>query len=426
MSLFAACSTVAPVQSIAKKSVVRGDEKAFAQEDNYIILALSAQEMGDHKSAAKFFNYLYKKSMKKEYLYGYLQEEFLNRHYVDVIEKVDATLDAKSIDTKLLRYKVMALIELNRLQEARKLAKVLADTTQETRDYLLVSDTYTKAKEYNLAVTYLDTIYKKAYNEDILERMATILYVDLHKKKEAIAKLEAHEKVHGCREKVCKKLLAFYAQERNVDALLAVYKRLYSHEKSEHLASKIIEIYLYKKEYVQLIDFLEKNHIHKKLLLQLYVMGKDYKAASRVALQLYRENGNISYLGESAIYRYESAKNGVSDKLLKDVIANLRDVVKIDKEPLYLNYLGYILIDHNVNVKEGMRYIRQVLKIEPNSAYYLDSLAWGYYKLGKCYKAQKIMKRVAKLEGGDAPEVKEHINIINRCVTKHKKVKKRT
>ena len=85
--------------------------------------------------------------------------------------------------------------------------------------------------------------------------------------------------------------------------------------------------------------------------------------------------------------------------------------------------MGYVLIDHNIDVQEGMKYIEKVLLAQPNSSFYLDSLAWGYYKLGKCKKAKEIMNRVVTLEGGDDPEVKKHVRIIDKCI-KNTKTKK--
>jgi Tfp pilus assembly protein PilF len=83
--------------------------------------------------------------------------------------------------------------------------------------------------------------------------------------------------------------------------------------------------------------------------------------------------------------------------------------------------LGYILIDHDVNIQEGMQYVQKALEKEPDSSYYLDSLAWGHYKLGECQEASEIMKKVVNLEGGDNAEVLLHIKAIEKCL-KMKKV----
>jgi len=415
MLLFSACS----------QKTVKPNEKAFDTEDTYIIFALRAEQVGDYKSATKLFKILYKKSTKKEYLYRYLQDEIIIKQYDDVIQTVDKMTDGSLKDPKLVRLKVIALLESNRLQEAKKISIALAKYTNQPKDYLLVSDVYTKSKDYDLALKYLEGAYVKNYNEKLLDKMAIILYVNLHRKKDAIAELESHARIHGCSKRICNRLVSFYSHDNNLDGLLSVYKRLYAKEKNDDIAQKIIQIYSYKREYVKLIDFLEENPVDNELLLQLYVSGKNYAKASKLAFKLYKESGDYGYLGQSAIYKYESYRGKVPKKVLYNVIANLENVVKQNKDTLYMNYLGYILIDHNINVRKGMRYIREVLKKQPDSGYYLDSLAWGYYKLHKCTKANKIMKKVVELELGEEPEVKEHLQKIQRCLTQQKRGNKK-
>jgi tetratricopeptide (TPR) repeat protein len=197
---------------------------------------------------------------------------------------------------------------------------------------------------------------------------------------------------------------------------------MYDKFKKPKIASKIIQIYGYKKEYLKMIDFLEKSKTDDETLLQLYAVTKNYKKAFPLASKLYEKNGDITFLGQSAIYEYESSKKKDDKITLESIVKKLETVVHAEPSPLYENYLGYILIDHEIDVKKGIQYIKNVLKIQPNSAFYLDSLAWGYFKLGQCKRAKGIMNRVVTLEGGDDPEVKEHVRKINSCI-KDKKVK---
>jgi len=411
--------------SACSQKVVHPGEKAFAEEDSYILFALHFEQEGNYERAGRFFYTLYEKSLKKEYLYRSLRDMMVAQNYTKVLQMIEEEDVDTFADVEITRIKVKALLALKREKEARELAVALAKHTQDPQDYLLVSDVYTQSKNYNLALKYLEGAYIKEYNEAILDKIAVILYANLGKKREAIAELESHIRIHGCSEILCKRLISFYSHENNVDGLLSVYKRAYAKYKSEDVANKIIQLYLYKRSYVELIDFLKQNHLNKKLLLQLYVSGKRYKEASKLAMQLYKERGDVAYLGESAIYKYEAYGKKISKKELQNVVANLKNVIKKSKKPLYMNYLGYILIDHNINVKEGIRYIKTVLQKEPNSAYYLDSLAWGYYRLGMCRKAYAIMKRVVKMEGGSEPEVQEHMQAIKTCLKQKKKVKKR-
>ena len=83
------------------------------------------------------------------------------------------------------------------------------------------------------------------------------------------------------------------------------------------------------------------------------------------------------------------------------------------KNPVHLNYYGYILIDHDLDINKGIKFVEKALEVEPNSAYYIDSLAWGYFKLGNCKKAKSEMDKITDREFFNSEEGKEHINAIN-------------
>jgi len=413
--IFTACAT--------PQKKIKPNEQAFAGEDAYIMFALRAEQLRDYKGAALLFDKLYKKSSKEEYLYRALDNKLYAKEYTSVVEKVDALTHNSLENVKLIRLKIMALLALKRVDQAKTLAIKLANKTKEADDYLLTSNIYIKEKKFNMALKYLNSAYMKNYNEKILDKMAIILYVNLDRKKDAIAYLETHTRINGCSKLICNRLIGIYSNENNIDGLLSTYKRLYNVEKNEKIAKKIIQIYEYKRDYIQLTSFLEESGVNDDVLLQLYITGKNYEKAYKLADKLYAKSADINYLGQSAIYEYENSGKKVSEATLKNVIKKLENVAVQTQEALYYNYLGYILIDHDVDVKKGMEYVRKVLKENPKSAYYLDSLAWGYYKLGQCKEAKKIMDKVVTLEGGDNEEVIEHVNAIDKCLKKNYKKK---
>ncbi len=415
---FVSCTTPKP-----DLDALKSNKKAFEQEDTYILFALRAEQLHENKAASSMFNTLYEKSHKKEYLYRSLENDLIAKDYNEVIRIVDDISQGSFDDFILIRVKVIALMELYKLDEAKILATQLVEKSNAVNDYLLVSDVYIKRQEYDTALKYLESAYIQDYNEKILDKMSIILYVNLQRKKDAIAQLETHTRIHGCSRMICHRLIGFYSNENNVEGLLSVYLRLYSVDKSEKIAEKIIQIYSYKKEYIKLMNFLEESKSDDKALFELYSFTKNYDKAYHLADELYAKSGDMNYLGQSAIYEYESAKDKNDKKLLQSVVSKLEKVVKVDTNPLYLNYLGYVLIDHDIDVKKGIRYIKKVLLVKPNSSFYLDSLAWGYYKLGECKKAKKILDRVVTLEGGDDPEVKKHVRVVEKCL-KNKKGKK--
>ena len=64
--------------------------------------------------------------------------------------------------------------------------------------------------------------------------------------------------------------------------------------------------------------------------------------------------------------------------------------------------------------------IKSALKTTPNNIAYLDSLAWGYYKLGECKKALGIMEKIVKVTGLNDSEIKFHWEKIKNCKTNKK------
>lgn len=407
----------------SKDAEVKGYEKVFEYEDIYILNALWFEENKDYQSSSNIFNTLYLKTDKKEYLYRSLRDDLAANENERVINRADEILGDKIDDFELVRIKIIALMRADRLLEAKELAIRLVAKSNSVDDYLLVSEIYVKLKQYNTAVKYLEGAYIKDYNEKILEKMAVILYVNLERKKDAIAQLETHSRIHGCTKFICSKLIGFYSNDNNVDGLLSTYLRLYKIDSSRDIGEKIVQIYGYKKDYKKMIEFLEHNSINNELLLQLYIQTKNYKKAVSIAKELYEENGDAAYLGQSAIFEYESAADKSNKEMHKSVVSKLKEVIKTKREGTYLNYLGYLLIDHGIDVNKGIEYVKEALRIEPNSIYYLDSLAWGYYRLGDCQRAAKIMKKVANMEGSSNDEVVKHIEAIKECA-KNKKGKK--
>ncbi|MBW6488614.1 hypothetical protein [Sulfurimonas sp.] len=406
--IFGGCAATQP-------SPQKGYEKAFEHEDLYILSALYLEDIGDYENSSSLFNTLYKESKKREYLYRSLKNNLAAKENEKAIKRVDEIAGESVEDFELARIKIVALMRADRLAEAKELAMRLVKSSKSVDDYLLVSEIYVKLKEYDSALKYLEGAYVKDYNEKILEKMAIILYVNLERKKDAIAQLESHSRINGCSASVCNKLIGFYSNDNNIEGLLSTYLRLYKIDPSRDTANKIVQIYGYKKDYPKMTQFLEESSSDNELLLQLYIQAKDYKKAALKAKELYDESVEISFLGQSAIFEYESSEDKNDKAMQKRVIAKLQEVIALKREGMYLNYLGYLLIDHEIDVKKGIEYVKEALKIEPDSIYYLDSLAWGYYKFGNCKKAANIMKKIENMDGSDNEEVIKHIEAIKKC-----------
>lgn len=405
-AFFSGCAMHSP-------SEPKGYEKSFAQEDIYILTALYAEEQGDYEGASRIFEALYRESEKKEYLLRSLKNDMAAQKYERVIQKAHT---AAKEDLEPQRFKIIALLKLERVKEAKEFAIALVQHSKNVDDKLLLGDICINLKEYEEALQHFEEAYAKEHHEKIITKIALVLYLHLERKKDAIAQLETHSRIHGCTVALCNTLAGFYSSQNDMSALAATYERAYKLEESSEIAKKIIQIYRYQGEYVKMRDFLQESKSDNELLLQLYIREKNYKAASSLAKELYEESGDLLFLGQSAIFEYESSEDKNDKAMHKSVIAKLTEVIAFKKDAMYLNYLGYLLIDHDIDVQKGIFYVKEALQIEPDSAYYLDSLAWGYYKLGNCTEAAKIMKKVATMEGGDNEEVVKHSKAIEECV----------
>ena len=61
-----------------------------------------------------------------------------------------------------------------------------------------------------------------------------------------------------------------------------------------------------------------------------------------------------------------------------------------------LNYLGYMLADLGIRLKESVNYIQRALQMEPNSGAYLDSLGWAYYRQERWDLAEQYLQRAVQ------------------------------
>ena len=75
---------------------------------------------------------------------------------------------------------------------------------------------------------------------------------------------------------------------------------------------------------------------------------------------------------------------------------------------LALNYLGYMLADHDQKLPEALQLVERAVKLDPENGAYLDSLGWVHYKLGQYELAEESLERAITLIPKD-PTVHDHL-----------------
>lgn len=403
--LIAGCSLKEPSSKIGKKS--------FENEDYLILLALEYQQNGDIKNAIKVYNTLYEKSHKINYLIESAKISFLSKDMKRTEKLLKEALKQEPENEELKRIEIGFLTRQGNLKEAEKKILELLKKNKSTTYLKIAGSIYFQMKSYDLALKYFESAYKQEQDSSSLLNIVEILYNYLDKKDDAIALLETHIRMQSCDEKTCFKLIEIYGKEKNIDGIISTYKKLYKRYKDDDFAKKIVELYMYKKDRDGAINFLKQSGYNQEMLLDIYVSLKDFKNAYKIARKLYKDTNKIDYLGKMAIYEYETYKDGINKKRLNSISDKFEKVISKLYEPLYLNYYGYLLIDHDLNAKKGIKLVKEALLKEPDSPFYLDSLAWGYYKIGKCKEAKKIMDELVK--GSKEEEIIMHWKKINEC-----------
>ncbi len=412
LSFFTGCSLKQP-----QKESQNCCPKLFEDEDRFIMTALYFKQLGAYKDSAKLFNILYKRTKRIEYKIEEIKNYIIARDYEKAKMESLKALKEHPNNLKLIRITAVLFFHLKNLKKAKEYIQKAIKIADKPQDYEFLASIYLAQKKYELALKYYQSAYTIEPNDKIVDQMATIMFLYLDKKNEAIAYLETHSRMYGCSKKVCQKLVSFYGATNNTEGLLSVYKRLYEKFKDDIYGYKIAEIYIYKKEYDKAINFLEKSKLDEELLLDLYKMTKKYDKAAQLAKKLYAKTGDLNYLAQNAIFEFESAKTK-DEKLIKDVSTKIEKVIKSVKNSLYLNYLGYLYIDFDINIDRGIELVKEALKQNPESPYYQDSLAWGYYKKGRCKEAWKLIEKVVKKLGLKDEEVKFHYLKIKDCLEK--------
>ncbi|BCD60295.1 MULTISPECIES: tetratricopeptide repeat protein [unclassified Nitratiruptor] len=385
-----------------------------AKIDGLLIQTAFLESNGYFVPAASMYEKLYKMTGAKLFLIKTIENYYRAKRFDKALKYAHKGMKLYPKESRFYELAAVLYIQKKDLMQAEKFVKEAIKLKKSPQTYELLASIYLTQKRYELALKYYKSAYALKPSATTLSTMAYIMYFYLGKKREAIAYLETHMRIYGCSKHVCHSLASFYGLQNNIDGMISVYKRLYETYKDPQYAKKVIEFLVYQNRINEAIAWAKKTEM-KKLLLDLYRMKKSYKEAYQLANELFHETNNYKYLADAAIFEYESASEKNRD-LLKDVAQKMERALKYVKNPIYYNFLGYLYIDHDFNIHRGIKLVQKALESNPNSPYFLDSLAWGYYKIGKCKEALKIMKKVYYDFGLKEPEVEYHLKTIQKCV----------
>ena len=396
------------------------DTKIFDEEDELIVFALEFEKMKSYNKSVDIYMELFTKTNRYLYLTRALKLNLEQKNYKKVIELARNNINESSNEYEnIIRIYIRALNKLKKYDLALKNSNELLSKYNNSKNYEIIGDIHYLKKNYDKAVGYYESAYASDYKPRTLLNLVNILYSFLNEKEKALSYLETHVRLYGDELVVNYKLLSIYQEQKDIDGIISILKRIYYKYKRDEnkvpmaKTSEILVSYLEKKDIYLAIKFLNKENTNLEKLLSLYKQTNQIKKALDVIMTIYKKSGNIDLLAQVAVLEFENAKD--KKEVLSSVIKKFKEVLTVLDNHIYQNYLGYILIDFDIDIKKGLEYVNMALKKAPNNIAYIDSLAWGQYKLNNCRDAYINMKKVVDEVGLEDKEIKLHWKKIKEC-----------
>jgi len=142
-------------------------------------------------------------------------------------------------------------------------------------------------------------------------------------------------------------------------------------------------------------------------LAYIYVITKRVKMAEYELKRLQSSGFESPLLYNTLAYAAYAQKQN------KNAIDLYEKTLEIDSNnATAMNSMGYILADSGMDIMRALRLCRKAVDSRPQSAAYLDSLGWAYYKSGETVEARTWLRRALEIAPNEE-EIKRHFKIVS-------------
>lgn len=194
-------------------------------------------------------------------------------------------------------------------------------------------------------------------------------------------------------EKEAKAALEKFPNDRLIKSLAStVYADLGRYREAESLLKALFDGKNDRETWISLAQIYEKQKNFAEMARALDEAGK---------LSSTNEEKEVVHFMRGAMYERQK-KYDLAE-------AEFRKVLEINpKSASALNYLGYMLADRNVRLQEALEMIQKAVALEPNNSAFLDSLGWVYYRLNRFEEAAEWLQKSLARSTRD-PTVHDHM-----------------
>lgn len=381
-------------------------------EDKYILEALDAIDSKDDKKALESYKILYQNTKKIEYLKEQIFALMRLENHKDALAKIKEFEAIIPNDLDILKAK--AYLVRGDLEATIAIWRRILQLEDSVFNNSFIATLYYAKKDFENARAHLIRAYQLDGNDETLLVLASL---DLERKKfgDSLPLIKAHFK-DELNERFALLLLNIASKINKLDEIEPLFAYYFAKKQSKINATNLAKLYYEKKDYGKVIDLAKKFDFDKALLIDIYLAQKDYKNAKIEAQKAYNRTKDSYYLGIMAIVDFEAQDAEGKAKIAPQVIESLKRALKDEPNHIFYNYVGYLMIDYDINVAEGVGFVEQALRAAPENPAYLDSLAWGHFKSNKCEQAKAVMEKIPRDILLKEREMVEHLEAIDKCV----------
>lgn len=384
-------------------------------EDAYILEALDALDNNDTKKALETYKILYQNTKKPEYLKEQIFAQMRLGEEKEALNSINEF--EKIIPNDLTILKTKAFLLKNDIDATLEIYKTIVKLEDNDSNNIVLANLYTIKNDLQNAKNHLLRAYQLNSEEGILLLIASI---DLKNNtwESSLSLIKSHFESEMS-EQFAHSLLEVGANFDSIKELESLYLYYFDKNKTAINANNLAKLYFFKNDMDKLTALSQQFGIGYDFLIDIYITKKDYKNARITAKKAFEITGKKHYLGVLAIIDFEDTNSDEEKRqIAPKVTRNLATALSDEPNHIFYNYLGYLLIDYDIDVKNGVEYVKKALEYLPDNPAYLDSLAWGHYKLQQCELAKSTMDKIPDEIKMQEIEIKEHLDAINKCLKK--------